>query len=793
MTEPTPDKSSIQQARLLTPEETAEFLRENPRPQHHSRTFFEFSQGYFEWIGNGIQSGFTTIQNTALSVAGQDPKQYNKDALLTGLAVSAAGYGAKEIIQNANILSQREIMARQLLGRGHASVDEILHASYGEWPPKGLDIIGSNDQRVKFMSAIEMAGRNEPNPVKKLLSQVSDAMQVAGRATVGDERVIGINKGLTQFMPGLLGQSSLVTTMGHEVTHSLQGDHYWRAQEVFGQYAAQNVWRAQNDAKSNMVVKEVFDSHTSPFRLYRGSYLREGLEIQARMHEILSDGYQRWGTMPQNREQLFVAMENVGLKLPDAIKHDLEQSPTIQETREIFGHKPSSSGPARNINTAVNTLTKEGKVKFWSESMPELYSDLIEMYGDKEGRARFGLGKNPWANVKISAEAQKTARFDIPGVVPGYENKPIPTERASFGQMGSAPADPTKMPPIPLEEPSTVLSSKTPVSTSNLPDTKAVAAIPPIKVQDVAETSAALKAATIVEEAGGKVKPRGGLLVNAAIGAGAGIIAFGMGKDLKESGKISLQMAIPYGETAIKIAEGDKKGAVHSAMTETAGLAGAIAGASGGAMAGAALGSVVPIIGTAIGGVAGGIIGGIIGGVGGGMGADALLNHAPKITDTVTAGVDAVMTKISGPGSTTKSTGIEAKKINWAFAQVSDSAAGTEAIKQQQKNLLHSSGLDHLERNGKIVDTEAILRDPAQRKTFIDGLEKSAKSSNNPDTRGDIEKMIKASRDYAALEDKKGKTVSNQPAQPSAAAVAPAQKSSAETPQEKIHTIQWQH
>ena len=167
-----------------------------------------------------------------------------------------------------------------------------------------------------------------------------------------------------------------------------------------------SLWRSQNDAASNMIVKETFDQHTTRSQLTgRDLYLRAGIEIQARIHEVLLDGYQRWGTLPQNREQLIVAMADMGMKPPASVMQSLEQSPTIAETRQVFGGNSSATPPAsRDISRAIGTLTETGRTEFWNRSMPALYSDLIEMYGDGPGRARFGLGDNPWPQHRAQAE-----------------------------------------------------------------------------------------------------------------------------------------------------------------------------------------------------------------------------------------------------------------------------------------------------------------------------------------------------------------------------------------------------
>lgn len=708
-------------------------------------------------IGTGIQDGANEFQDILVSQLGGNPADYQPNTLLnSGIGFGVAHYALTKGLMmahgqylsiqatretNAGFFEPREIMARQLVMRGHASVDEILHSSYGEWPPKGLDIVGQNDQRVKIT---DIAGIENPDTKVSVWDRVKAMREspASGLAKLDGERLIGINHLATTFKPGLLGTSTLGTVLGHEGVHSLQGDHYWRAGEVFEQYSSQEIWATQRNTASNTIAEEVFEQFTSTERKQsmhpkalahlEKFGLTQGVEIQARMHQMVSNGYQRWGTMPQNHEQLMVALDGLGVKPPSNIMADLEKSPTIARTREIFsaGKRPELS--SHDVNQAISILTDSGKQEFWHKAVPGLYSDLIEMYGDKQGRERFGLGQNPWPQRREWAAIEAEAKRDA------------------------------------------AVKEHTPTAAKS----------------EIHETAKIATGAKVAEAAGDVAhqakRIHGGLVTNVVIGAAVGVVSYGMGSDLKESGKISLQAIIPYSEAVMKAAGGDTKGAVHSTLTETAGIVGAIAGASGGAMAGAALGSVVPIIGTAIGGVAGGIIGGIIGGVSAGMGTDAVLNRAPKITDTIARGVDATMTAVSGNGATVKGSQADNPKASMkpAFGEASKAKSlSADIITQQQKSILHKSGLDDLEMGAKRVDIETTLRNPASSKPFIATLDKMADKAQDPDVKHNIEAMANAARSYITLEEsRKG------PPATAAPISAPAMKASAPSaaPMQKI-------
>ncbi len=300
-------------------------------------------------------------------------------------------------------------MANQLLMRGHASVAELLEASYGEWPPKGLDIDAGNEQRVKLTSVFSMKqdGAEKKNFFKHIYDQTMGALTVAGLGSVAGDRQIGANKMICCTLPHLFGRSMLNETLGHETIHVLQGDHYWRAKETLGHKASQKIWTDQNDAASNMIAQDVFSKHEGKSFLQRAfiaatglvmgniTYLKSGLEIQARIHEALIDGYPRWGGLPQTKEEFLVAMEDSGLNMPDSVREKLDQHPDIDAARARFDtFKFLNPSAASDLNQVQRALTAEGREMFWEESLPALYGDLIEMYGDGPGRERLGLGIN---------------------------------------------------------------------------------------------------------------------------------------------------------------------------------------------------------------------------------------------------------------------------------------------------------------------------------------------------------------------------------------------------------------
>lgn len=319
-------------------------------------------------------------------------------------------------------MDNREKMANQLLMRGHASVDELLHASFGEWPPKGLDIVHENPQRVNLTSSLtnfyDVANVKQPPWHKKLYSMV----MVGGYAWTGGDRKIFINKSL--LMPG-----SKLGTLGHEMAHILQGDHFWRARERMGKDALSVIFPKQN-AISNLVINEATTDAFQPSFMRRVmnaisnatglgiDYLKSGLEIQARLQEALIEGYPKWERMPQNNTDFFFAMRSVGFKLTPDLTKVMDMHPDREELEKAFPKSKSSfsmkSQFASDIEQVQANLTPEGQKHFWNHAMPRLYADLIEMYGDKHGRERMGMGVNETHAYRSSHENDLKTLGDQP-------------------------------------------------------------------------------------------------------------------------------------------------------------------------------------------------------------------------------------------------------------------------------------------------------------------------------------------------------------------------------------------
>ena len=290
----------------------------------------------------------------------------------------------------------REEMANQLLLRGHADMKEILTAAFGEWPPKGLDI--------------------NPGilPVQEVALKYTERKDAFGYVPESGERILYLNKYLLE------GQGvGIHTTMGHEAIHLLQGDHGPRAHEIFGTQAAERscntIMSQLLDFDSKQLIRTFNKCSAYDKKYVEASKLNTGSEIQARIHAIIAEGYRDWQAMPQNIDECWMALNVSGLWLPLEISRHLQKLPKSSPVHRFTHGKDYSQGKAEEkcveeMNMFLGTLSEPGKVMFWRETLPALYADLIEMYGDRQGRARFGLG----VNVKNHKTLSKSHPFRPP-------------------------------------------------------------------------------------------------------------------------------------------------------------------------------------------------------------------------------------------------------------------------------------------------------------------------------------------------------------------------------------------
>ncbi len=298
--------------------------------------------------------------------------------------------------------NRREKMANRLLKRGHASIKEILASSYGVWPPKGLkiDAAVTHDDEVKLVV------------VNKEDAKVGD-MEYAGMVYMYGKNIF-LNEGLEDFGRMRSRRARLNTVVGHEATHLLQGAT-GHAARVDNAVSTLKAFDKAFPEKGQL--RKSFNAKAKRSAVKYAKYYAQGIEVQARLHQMMAEGYQQWGRLPQNREELWMAFSCFDFTPPPKVTALLNWQtavdPSLKDLKKPVAVDHSAD---HGIQYFYDVLSAPAKQKFWEETLPELYVSLVEMYGDKTARARFGLAGEKTQKVKITVSAERplAAKKDEP-------------------------------------------------------------------------------------------------------------------------------------------------------------------------------------------------------------------------------------------------------------------------------------------------------------------------------------------------------------------------------------------
>jgi hypothetical protein len=319
-------------------------------------------------------------------------------------------------------MDKREEMANQLLMRGHATIDALLEASFGEWPPRGLDIIHNNPQTVALTAA----------------ARLDDG--------TGDFDGMAISERRELFFHPSLSPAALLTTLAHETAHVLQHEAMLaeRTPETYGfskadgiahlllNYSAlsplaapalqdreQLMGTLQENlaAMSGQIGSEVAahlrqgfsaaDSAVVSLALDHAAYLAEPVEIQARLQQALADGYQHWGRMPVTPRELYAALVQCGLDINDALRAALlpDDAQTRQALADFAVPPRDRPGYIQDLNRMQKMLQPTARAALWQTAFPAQYGLLLEFYGDRLGGRRM----NPAAPTLLPQARQRVA------------------------------------------------------------------------------------------------------------------------------------------------------------------------------------------------------------------------------------------------------------------------------------------------------------------------------------------------------------------------------------------------
>lgn len=307
---------------------------------------------------------------------------------------------------------ERNIAMRTLFEQGETSSADIIRAKFGGEMPNGLDLQYLPDFKCKFRDL------GDAEQVQSMSAREKNIFfrRVAGLG--GQDERIYIHPGY-RAVGNPMGQheQALTRIIAHEHTHRLQGEDRqigWdNAMDGMNTAfltmprSSDNLW----DGAKNLcrvfahAVMDIGPTYTHGKEMNIKNYLSRECEIQARMDEVMMEGYASWQKMPATRLELWAALESAGMDLPRSVRRELRSEDGRQARRDF-----RMSGRAQeNVAHVVKQLSQaeglaiftEDKDKFWHGAVPRIYGNLIELYGDTEGRARMGLGTNPIAAKQI--------------------------------------------------------------------------------------------------------------------------------------------------------------------------------------------------------------------------------------------------------------------------------------------------------------------------------------------------------------------------------------------------------
>lgn len=290
-----------------------------------------------------------------------------------------------------------------LLGRALANVFKLA-------PQPVVNIVGGlQEARNQILSQFAGSYKAIDNLEGGVYMQSADRMIFINRIKHGRDSLRGLLRKILKIKP----ESSLIDTVAHEGAHVLQGDHHYRAADTLGKDNHKIILDLYSKEPANMEMMMFNDDEQKRASSYKPlEYYAEGIELQARIHELMSDGYGRWGRMPATQDEFLAALQDCGV-INEKERNDLlprvpaniakgDVAPFLTDTKQRLG-------AAYDISGVIDTIvSNQGKIDFTLTVLPMLYCDLIEMLGDRQGRARMGFApdfEKPKSQMILEGEA----------------------------------------------------------------------------------------------------------------------------------------------------------------------------------------------------------------------------------------------------------------------------------------------------------------------------------------------------------------------------------------------------
>ena len=276
-------------------------------------------------------------------------------------------------------LRAREDSWLNIFKKGHAKLSEIMKADFGTETPNGLDIdYWPGESRIDFKKS---------SFTERFMGHVKWVVP----DTVRFHPILNLVKDLP--IPQI--RKNLVDMLSHETIHTRQGkEAQYGLGQLYNGFFLDNIPKSQTEEAKAQAKRIERNSLVKSFGKYKvAGYLDEQVEIQARMHEIVSKAYHDWGRMPITPEGALAAMHHVGLDVPSKIISDLQRTREGRKALNDFQINPVTKDAVKRPVALLNKVNDYAEVcnipaKTWKSEHLHYYGGLLELYGDKKGRAR---------------------------------------------------------------------------------------------------------------------------------------------------------------------------------------------------------------------------------------------------------------------------------------------------------------------------------------------------------------------------------------------------------------------
>jgi len=331
---------------------------------------------------------------------------------------------------------KRDKAVTKLIRAGQATDDELFEAQFNEWPVRGLnkdtncsDIVHfkgfHSDKKLNPFSYIFSMGYTRKEDVndktiylnggllsplghvlgalttRLAIARAHDALElfIATRAPALTPELLiisflssyryAIASSLTRmFAP------SVADIVGEEQIHIKQ---FKEDNRNIARAAFQNVasdWLNNQKALPKLGT-QFMQAIDSVLTMMPRSYFSSDYELQARMHNVIVRGYPVWGKIPENIDEFYMAMQDMGIKSPKIVRKHYAD-PAFDPLKLEFKKHASwveayTSPPNAEMNIGLNSYrSKDVLEMYWHDCLPYLYGDLLVKYGDSNGLERMG-------------------------------------------------------------------------------------------------------------------------------------------------------------------------------------------------------------------------------------------------------------------------------------------------------------------------------------------------------------------------------------------------------------------